>query len=402
MQEDIENKRRTNKLLRAIFGHLSAGNHKLSAEEIHALCALTWWGMSDSANERNKIRLLGQLLGKNFKGMKIEEVSKVVASELKEPSTRNLVLGKTGFTRFYAAYRNSSLIWLKRNLKKVSSLVRQAYELTSDEGGEKLVTAIEKLEKIAGVGRGKGRRMNPAYLLTPLLFALDPRLRFPIMNGAKDIARFFKENGVNSGSAEEQYWTLIGLYERGGVEDAAHLDFLLRDKSVLSRNQRNRALKTSVARYGAGDDRSLTNKDDGDFDVLKAAVTEKRKRLHNRLTNSLLETLQDRFVLEEGGGSNKFDVIVREFDRAGNDLLIEAKSSIDISEVRMAIGQLYSYWFNRYGGKENHRWMAVLLPDHPLDDVVGLLRWLDIGLLWFDKGRRLRTDTGWLKELCKA
>lgn len=394
MNEDVEDKRRTNKLLRAVLRYLIAQSGELTPEHIHALCELTWWGKNPEANEKNKIRLLGQLTDQNFKGMRIDDVAKIVASTLGDSSVKSLVRGRTGFTRFYPVYRNSSAAWIRKNSTRISSLIRRAYELKNDKEGEELVIEIEGL-RIPGAGRARNRSINAAFLLTPLLFALDPRLRFPIMNGADEIQRFFKQRGVKSLGAAEQYKALISLYGDGRVKDAAHLDFLLRDDAVLSRNLLSDALRRSVA---GGVDRALTAKDERDVEVLRAATKGKRRNLHNRLTNTLRDILFDRFEVFEGGGENKFDVVVGNFDKK-NDLLIEVKSSTDMSEVRMAIGQLYSYWFKR-GGANKRGLIAVLLPARPEGEVISLLRWLDIGLLWIDDKKRLKTNTSWLKDMC--
>jgi hypothetical protein len=49
----------------------------------------------------------------------------------------------------------------------------------------------------------------------------------------------------------------------------------------------------------------------------------------------------------------------------------------------MAIGQLYDYWFTINGDVEPH--LAILIPSKPDEDIIKLLEWLGIGILWFSE-----------------
>jgi hypothetical protein len=104
--------------------------------------------------------------------------------------------------------------------------------------------------------------------------------------------------------------------------------------------------------------------------------------------------LADRTLLEGRAADCKYDVLVRDYDRAGNDLLIEVKSSTDSSQVRMAIGQVFAYWHRLKGGTDDIH-CAVLLPSRPTGSVIDLLGWLEIGVLWIEK-KQLQTITDWL------
>jgi hypothetical protein len=64
------------------------------------------------------------------------------------------------------------------------------------------------------------------------------------------------------------------------------------------------------------------------------------------------------------------------------DLLIEVKSSTNIADVRLAVGQLLDY--RRFVDRPNATDLAVLLPEEPNAHVRELLKACDILLLWFD------------------
>jgi hypothetical protein len=76
--------------------------------------------------------------------------------------------------------------------------------------------------------------------------------------------------------------------------------------------------------------------------------------------------------------------------------LVEVKSSVEIAHIRMAVGQLFDYWFC-VNGKTEPR-VAILLPSMPDDATKKLLEWLKIGLLWFS-GEQLVTCSNWLEDL---
>lgn len=134
--------------------------------------------------------------------------------------------------------------------------------------------------------------------------------------------------------------------------------------------------------------RTLTKRGTADvsFEIAAREVTASPE--HNKMTNRLIELLPD---TEQGCTSNAmFDALLKNYDTRGNDLLVEVKSSAEISHIRMAIGQLYSYWHTAFGESRPH--LAVLLPDKPDAEIVNLLQWLNIGVLWVGKNGLLTAD----------
>jgi hypothetical protein len=85
--------------------------------------------------------------------------------------------------------------------------------------------------------------------------------------------------------------------------------------------------------------------------------------------------------------------VVKEYKGPKDDLLIEVKSSADPSQVRMAIGQVFSYWHRLIGPSESCH-TAIVQPTRPDSETEKLLKWLDIGLLWLEN-EKLHTSTEW-------
>ena len=104
----------------------------------------------------------------------------------------------------------------------------------------------------------------------------------------------------------------------------------------------------------------------------------------------------DYTLLEGSSKAAMFDVLVKNFDSKGADLLVEVKSSIEAAHIRMAVGQLFDYWFYINGNTDPR--VAILLPSTPDDATKKLLQWLEIGLMWFS-GERLATCSDWLTDL---
>jgi hypothetical protein len=303
-------------------------------------------------------------------------------------------LGHTGFTHFYKAYRNTAPTWIETHFVSILPLFKDAYKLQHDKKRLKLVRKIATLPHIPKPG-ADGRSMRPEYLLTPAFFALDPQLRFPLINGNKGVQALLKTLHVRNAALEDQYRAMIRLYGVGGITDAADLDQVdghLPDfVSGPGKSPTKKLLKKRAEISG----HPLQLKDEQDIKRLQQALTTTSRRLHNKLTNHLREHLSRYLLLEGSRVDAMFDVLVDRYDGT-HHLLIEAKSSIEASSVRMAVGQLFDYWYRLMGATEPH--LALLLPERPEDTVLNMLDWLRIGVLWVD-GDRLETNTNWLRRL---
>lgn len=399
MSEDwAQRQRDTNRLVGVIADHV-LNRRTVTAEQLQGLCRLTW--ITSGFDDENaayitstKLPALAAVFGDAISTDSLEDAAEGVARVLGSPRVAPWVTTHTGFTHFYRAYRNTADTWLEKHRSKVLAMVRSARQLTSDEEGARLIRRIEALPSIP-MARHPNRKMAPAFLLTPLFFSLDPRMRFPLINGSGGVRRVLSKMKVHNATLEEQYRAMVGLLGTSGIRDAADLDQVgMRLDAFVGRDGQDpeMTLLTTKATRGA----ILPVKDEGDIQVLVEASSREYRQLHNQMTNQLKACLSGHLLTEGKRKEALFDVQVNRFD-GKRDLLIEVKSSIEEAHVRMAIGQLYAYACHL--GREKTCPMAVLLPRAPGQRVRALLDWLAIGCLWFE-GDRLETCTPWLRKLC--
>ncbi|MGZ0716424.1 hypothetical protein [Pseudomonas palleroniana] len=343
--------------------------------------------------QSTKIPGLSEALNQNFAGLRIGQVAAAIASQLGTPELEALICAQTGFTNFYKAYRNSARGWVLANAPAIAGFFQRAYDLKSDADAQLLATDIAAL---AGIPKANHPTvlMRPEYLLTPVCFALDPRLRFPIINGATRVQTVLQHIGAADQSIAAQVRLLAGLIGQGGILDAADLDQLglaeLHDLGNVDREPVHQLL-THVPEEGD----ALPLKDEDDVRCLQQALEVTQRRVHNRMTNQLREMLASWTLLEGRAQDCRYDVLVKNYNRSKDDLLIEVKSSATPSHIRMAIGQVYSYQHRLVGPSDNCH-TAILVPERPDGEIEKLLSWLDIGLLWLED-ETLHTATEWLE-----
>jgi hypothetical protein len=123
--------------------------------------------------------------------------------------------------------------------------------------------------------------------------------------------------------------------------------------------------------------------DDQDVYAIAKSSSYKFARKHNAMTNSLLAicSLKNLEILEGNDPEALFDALILNFNGAGKNLLIEAKSSIDRGSTRLAIGQLFDYkrFLQIYEPLE----LAILFPGEPPEIITDLLIELRIHYLFF-------------------
>jgi hypothetical protein len=391
-------KRRTNHLVRAMASTLLK-QRRIVPEQLHGLCRLTWITSNNHGPDApyvasTKIPALESILQKQRGESTLAGVAEDAAQWTGSPQTKKLILGDTGFTNFYKAYRNSSLDWIRDNMETLIPLFRTAFHLNTDVQGLSLVRKIMTLPRIPKANHND-ELMRPEFLLSPVFFALDKRIRFPVMNGNAGVTALLKKLKVFNEPLDEQYLHMIRLYGKGGIDDAADLDEIGGDLPELvgvGTTDPTKHLLTEKKTAG----RNIPLKDEADLKVLQKELLVNCRKIHNKLTNQLRKLLTDYTLLEGISKSALFDVLVKNFDGSKTDLLIEVKSSIEPPHIRMAVGQVLDYWF-RINGKIEPR-VAILLPKEPDNLTKDFLSWQKIGLLWFS-GETLKTSSPWLSTL---
>lgn len=326
----------------------------------------------------------------------MRQVAAHISELLGDPNAVEIIEQHTGFTNFYKAYRNAAREWVHQNARRLTLLFHEAFSLSSDDEARDLVGRITKLDGIPKPNSPE-TKMRPEYILTPAFFALDKRLRFPMINGNQGVQRLLRALGAARSPLQTQHSRMIELYGQGGITDAADLDQAGQDLPDFITIRGATPTKQLLGfQPTIGDDLPL--KDERDVESVQSAKTISNRRLHNSLTNKLRAALSS-FVLYEGRNKEiMFDAMVKNYNFERDDLLIEVKSSTEIAQVRMAVGQLYSYSYRLNPKREAH--LAILLPEKPAEDVSAWLEWLDIGILWFS-GNALCSSNDWLRSIAK-
>ncbi|SJM93177.1 hypothetical protein CRENPOLYSF2_3120004 [Crenothrix polyspora] len=399
-----ERQRRTNQLVR-IAAEYIFNQEIVTSEQLYGLCQLTWITKSKKNNnayiKSTKIPALEHVFQMDFPRMPIEEIAEEVSKILKKPAVKELIISHTGFTNFFKVYRNSSLEWIKKNHKILRPLFEKALQLSNEKQRVELIKKIAKLPSIPTPEDSKEyKEMHAEYLITPVFFALDSRIKFPIINGNQSVKNLLAELKVTDDSLEAKYKAMISLYGTGGINDAADLDQIGKYIIDFVEEGKRKPTKKLLENQPTTGVTELPFKDESDVKSVQQALTIEKRRLHNELTNKLKLYLKNYTLFEGRDDSAMFDVLVENYDENKNDLLIEVKSSSETAHVRMAIGQLYDYWFKLKGKTEPHH-LAILLPNPPDKEIKNLLEWRGIGILWFS-GNTLKTCCEWLDEFVES
>ena len=381
MDEWGDRQLRTSRLIRICAAHLL--RLRINAENVYGLCKLTWITNSfDATNgayiKSTKIPGLSAAFSTNFLNTSIDRIAVEIVNITGEDAkaVKEVVLRGTGYTNFYKAYRNSAKHWLYDNFDKIKPLISQAYHLESDRQAERIMQVIADLPRIPK-GKGATGNMAPEFLLTPLFFSLDPRLRFPLLNGNEGVAKLLKTLKVANRPLVDKFRTVVALIGQGDIKTSIDIDRLQGDlpEFVSFDGTPPRRKKLQAASPTA-----LDLKDEDDIKVIRKNLEATARRLHNRLTNLLVNKLNGYQLHQGNSKENMFDVLVKSFRSNEQDLLIEVKSSAAIADVRMAIGQLMDY-SRQLPNCKNTR-LAVLLTEAPDGHVRDLLNYLGVICLW--------------------
>ncbi|BDC48786.1 hypothetical protein F183_A11020 [Bryobacterales bacterium F-183] len=396
----IEREERTNQLVRRLAAWCFL-NEQPTAEQIYGLAKLTW--ITQSYNEihesyirSTKIPALGHIFATDFGNAPLEEVAGWVASQTKSPELASLIRSHTGFTNLYPAYRNQARKWCHNNYQDLLPIVQMAYSIRTEEDGIEVIRRVAELPRIPNGNSAQGYT-DAATLLTPLCFALDPHQRFPIINKDPGVDQLLRKLELSGSTLEDKYQGLMKMYTLfpGMLPNAAVLDqsaraliALIEQTGTSPEDSSVRVLRTAA----------LPLKDESDVEAVHRQMEFSQRRIHNAMTNQVRSLLRKRFRVEESKSRETlFDIKIHNYDGNGNNLLVEVKSAAEDGTIRMAIGQLFHYWYTEHGSLDSAH-LALLLPEKPSKTMCGLLDALEIGVMWLDR-KRLFTRNDWLGAL---
>lgn len=349
----------------------------LSGEDIWCLIRFAWItaGSGDSHWQQLKVPAIAHLFKKPVKIG--EDLATTIASMALPPAIAAAASKPTGMVNAYRAYRNSLLPWCNANKAVVRTLLASAQKLGSNDQAR--FDLASKIDALPPVPTPNGlRHMAAANLITPLIACLDPKLRFPIVNGEHGVKRRLEKLGLTNRSLEEKVRGFIGLIGQFGISDAFALD-VMNDEQIDEITKRKPKAPKAAPVGSKGTE--LSHFDDEERKaILKGQELVYRQR-HNTMTNAL-GTLLPALTMTQGDRQEcRFDVLISNYDAEGRDLLIEAKPDPDRGSLRIAIGQLLDY--RRFLPHQAGTDLAVLTITPPPKEYMELLQDLQITVLWF-------------------
>lgn len=359
--------RHTNRLVGAIADHL-IGQRSISATQLFGLARLTWVNDDNETGDASYIRdiklpALSAIFGTALDTSTLATAGAGIATLLGKPAAAGWVTAHTGITNFYSAYRGTAAGWFSENRAIIERIVRSARNIGTDEDAVAIARLIGGLDGIPLPS--DPRRMGSGRALTPLVFALDPTLRFPVVNGRSGIRTLLARHRKASAPLPEQVMTMMSYLGQQGIRDAADLDAHATSGDVSW--VKTRTVKPGgrvPAQRQATTKGSLTVKDDADQQAVIGESSQTKKQLHNMMTNAVLDLFPHHNPTEGRDAKGRFDVLLEGVGNPGADLLIEVKSSVEDGAVRMAIGQLVAYR-HHLQPKRKTRWQSSSLPDPP-------------------------------------
>jgi len=374
-----QTERNTEALIKAVVAARPVDG--LSGEDIWSLIKFAWItaGSGDSHWQQLKVPAIAHLFKKQVKIG--EDLASTIASMALPPAIVAAASKPTGMVNAYRAYRNSLLPWCNANKVVLRTLLAAVQKLGSNDQAR--FDLASKVEALPPVPTPNGlRHMAGANLITPLIACLDPKLRFPIVNGEHGVKRRLNKLGLTDRSLADKVRGLIGLIGQFGISDAFALD-VMNDEQIDQITKRKPKAPKAASVGGKGTE--LSHFDDEERKaILKGQELVYRKR-HNTMTNALY-TLLPALTMTQGDRQEcRFDVLISNYDAGGRDILIEAKPDPDRGSLRIAIGQLLDY--RRFLPHQAGTDLALLTITPPPKEYIELLQYLQITTLWF-------TDSG--------
>ena len=350
---------------------------KLSGDEIWSLITLTWITMgtkhvSPTHWKRLKIPALETLFNK--KATADPNLSATIDSMNLPTAVAQFAKQDTGMVNFRRTWRNSSRTWCQQNRDDLRSIIRAASSLpANDHARINLASRIDKLPPVDSPNHKA--KVAAGVLLTPLIACLDPKSRFPILNGREAVNSLLRKLRLDHSNLADRAKGLIGIVAQ---KDAFMLDVMTED--VIKRVPLLKRLSKNTTRQKVHES-PLRNYDEEERRAVLASKTATYRMRHNRMTTALNRIFESFNPTTETSPAGRCDAIIKDYD-GSRDLLIEAKPDADKGSIRIAIGQLFDY--ARHRTRQPATDLVVLTIPSPTPDYVDLLNDLGITAIWFE------------------
>lgn len=382
--EWLTQERATACLVRACFQWLKV-RRQLTASRITGLVQLTWITKVPGTQEdlgpqyelKTTIPGLKAIFGINGACNDLNFLRRKLPRKI-----RPLLTGRVGISNYRTGNRGKAILWIKQRKRQVIKILQSAARMKTPSDRKRVFGAVKSIPGFNGA-------------LWPLISCLDPHSHFPIISSQEQIRKALSKLGVPAKSDLTRFKALSAFIGQAGITDAFFLDTaaLYGQLSALKTHPKGiaaRRRKSSTKRQGS----STSNKSaalDWQDDQVRMYVRKSKqvqvRQLHRKMTNALAALcLRNKLRVDKGiYGPQQFDALVFDYESKGRHLLIEIKSTIELLDARLAIGQLFDYRRSKHiSPMRAVTDLAVLFPQRPSDAIRNLLSNVGIKALWFE------------------
>jgi hypothetical protein len=348
----------------------------LSGNQIWSLITLTWITMGKKSAspthwKRLKVPALEALFGRNATSN--SDLAAIIASMNLPDAVAHAAKKETGMVNFRGTWRNSSRKWCKQYRDDLRSIIRAAAEFPAND--QTRINVAARIDGLPPVKSPNGKtEVAAGVLLTPLIACLDPKNRFPILNGREAVNSLLRKLRLDHSNLADRAKGLIGIIAQ---KDAFMLDVMSED--VIKRVPLLKPLSKNTTLQKVHES-PLRNYDEEERRAVLASKTATYRMRHNRMTTALNRIFSSFNPTTETSPAGRCDAIIKDYD-GSRDLLIEAKPDADKGSVRIAIGQLFDY--ARHRTRQPATDLVVLTIPSPAPDYLDLLNDLGITAIWF-------------------
>ena len=380
----IESERRTAKLLRSLWD-AAPDKVRRSGPFLELLTKLAWVNVTeDGRGVESTRRWRNERLARYLEIDSSDEGDIAAALGKQFPKLRSpgtLLNATTGITMYYAPLREPTNAYIRRHRQVIFRCCKWATSRLPRE---------QMIERVFGelgphmVQAPAGGKVPLLSGVTPMLACLSLGRALPIVNKrTRSLLRALGFRGDVDGALG-----LVGLLDSQDLADTFELDVYAASRT-FRKPRRLRLRRAPIAAEAPGV-RTAGQRSEETGTAALVARRIKIRHLHNALTNRAIRVLRWKYPVPPTEG--RYDLFVEDW-RPGRGLLIEAKTSTvgkaGRTQCRLAVGQLFDYRHTFFAAREHTVDLALLVPDKPPTDVLGLLKSLDIVALWFE-GRTLK------------
>src|SRR5436853_223403 len=299
----------TSALIRSIVA--SRSTRSLSGDQIWSLITLTWItvsrkGVSPNHWKKLKVPALAVLFDKGILSVRDGLSTAIDSMKLPQPVAQAARV-ETGMVNFRGTWRNSSQEWCRKNRDELRKIIAAAANLpANDQARFDLAARIDKLPPVKSPH--DKAEVAAAVLLTPLIACLDPRCRFPILNGRAAVNSLLRKLQLAHSDLRHRAEGLIGII---GQKDAFMLD-VLSDEII----KRVPILKRRNARVQQGrvHESPLRNYDEEERKAVLASRTVTYRQRHNTMTAALGRIFSRFNPTTETTPAGRCDAILKNYD----------------------------------------------------------------------------------------